>query len=53
LLRGWRRVTSTFKKATINDVVNTSHKEKAWNQNVDEFKMISYNYAFELKKPVE
>lgn len=44
-------VTATFKKATIKDIVNTSHEEKAWNENVDEFKMISYNYAFELKKP--
>ena len=44
-------VTATFKKATIKDIVTTSHEEKAWNANVDEFKMISYNYAFELKKP--
>jgi hypothetical protein len=44
-------VAATFKKATINDIVNNSHQEKAWNENVDELKTISYNYAFELKQP--
>jgi len=46
-------VAATFKKATVNDMVNTSHEEKAWRENVNEFKLINYKCAFELKKPVE
>jgi hypothetical protein len=33
------------KKATANEIVNTSHEEKAWNDNVNEFKVINYNYG--------
>jgi transcriptional regulator with XRE-family HTH domain len=45
-------VANSFKKATVNEIVNKSHEEKAWNENVDEFKTINYNYGFELKYPV-
>ena len=51
-LRAMEVVATSFKKATVNDIVNKSHEEKAWNENVDEFKTINYNYGFELKYPV-
>ena len=51
-LRAIEVVATSFKKATVNDIVNKSHEEKAWNENVDEFKTINYNYGFELKYPV-
>jgi putative zinc finger/helix-turn-helix YgiT family protein len=51
-LRAMEVVANSFKKATVNEIVNKSHEEKAWNENVDEFKMINYNYGFELKYPV-
>jgi len=51
-LRAMEVVATSFKKATVNYIVNKSHEEKAWNENVDEFKTINYNYGFELKYPV-
>jgi uncharacterized phage-associated protein len=51
-LKAMEVVANSFKKATVNDIVNKSHEEKAWNENVDEFKTINYNYGFELKYPV-
>lgn len=50
-LNAMQVVASEFRAATVNDIVNTSHQEKAWNENIDEFKMINYNYGFELKYP--
>ena len=51
-LKAVEAVVASFKKATVNEMVNTSHEEKAWNDNVNEFKVINYNYGFELKYPV-
>lgn len=51
-LKAVEAVVASFKKATVNEIVNTSHEEKAWNDNVNEFKVINYNYGFELKHPV-
>ena len=51
-LKAVEAVVASFKKATVNEIVNTSHEEKAWNDNVNEFKVINYNYGFELKYPV-
>lgn len=51
-LKAIEAVVASFKKATVNEIVNTSHEEKAWNDNVSEFKVINYNYGFELKYPV-
>jgi len=50
-LKAIEAVIVSFKKATVNEIVNKSHEEKAWNDNVEEFKTINYNYAFELKYP--
>jgi|SRR6185312_10594738 len=50
-LKAMEAVAASFKKATVNEIVSKSHEEKAWNDNVDEFKLISYDYAFELKYP--
>jgi hypothetical protein len=51
-LKAVEAVVASFKKATVNEMVSTSHEEKAWNDNVNEFKVINYNYGFELKHPV-
>jgi putative zinc finger/helix-turn-helix YgiT family protein len=51
-LKAMEVVVNSFKKATVNEIVNKSHEEKAWNENVNEFKTINYNYGFELKYPV-
>ncbi len=51
-LKAMEVVTASFKKATVNEIVNKSHEEKAWNDNVNEFEIINYNYGFELKYPV-
>ena len=51
-LKAAEAVVASFKKATVNEMVSTSHEEKAWNDNVNEFKVINYNYGFELKYPV-
>jgi len=51
-LKAMEAVAASFKKATANEIVSTSHEEKAWNDNVNEFKVINYNYGFELKYPV-
>jgi len=51
-LRVMEVVANSFKKATVNEIVNKSHEEKAWHENVDEFETINYNYGFELKYPV-
>ena len=50
-LKAIEAVVTSFKKATVNEIVNTSHEEKAWDENVNEFKVINYNYSFELKQP--
>lgn len=50
-LKAVEAVVASFKKATVNEIVNTSHEEKAWNDNVNEFRLINYNYGFELKYP--
>jgi putative zinc finger/helix-turn-helix YgiT family protein len=44
-------VAKYFKRTTINEIVNKSHEENAWINNVENFKPISYNYGFELKYP--
>jgi putative zinc finger/helix-turn-helix YgiT family protein len=44
-------IVASFKKATINEIVNKSHEEKAWKDNVNEFKIINYNFGFELNYP--
>lgn len=50
-LKAMQDVADTFKKSTVNEMVNKSHEEKGWNDNVNDFKLINYNYGFELKYP--
>lgn len=44
-------VATYFEKTTVNGIVNKSHEENAWTDNVEEFKAINYNYGFYLKYP--
>ncbi len=46
-----KAVAAYFERATVNSIVNKSHEEIAWAENVEEFKAINYNYGFELKYP--
>jgi putative zinc finger/helix-turn-helix YgiT family protein len=46
-----KTVAAYFEKATVNGIVNKSHEEIAWADNVEDFKVINYNYGFELKYP--
>lgn len=50
-LKAMESVVSCFKKVTVNEIVSKSHEEDAWNDNVTEFKVINYNYGFDLKYP--
>lgn len=44
-----KKVSERFKKCTTKQIVNLSHSEKAWQENVDGSDRISYEYSFELK----
>lgn len=41
-------VAKRFKNTSTNEIIEISHKEKAWTENNDEKKLINYKYAFEL-----
>ncbi|MHC1780181.1 MAG: type II toxin-antitoxin system antitoxin SocA domain-containing protein [Bacteroidales bacterium] len=41
-------VAERFKNTSTNDIIDISHKEKAWIENWEEKKLIDYNYSFEL-----
>jgi len=41
-------VAERFKNTTTNEIIEISHKEKAWIDNNAERKLIDYNYSFEL-----
>ncbi|WP_047451898.1 type II toxin-antitoxin system antitoxin SocA domain-containing protein [Alistipes sp. ZOR0009] len=43
-------VASRFKEVTTQDIIEISHREKAWLDNQDERKLISYQYGFELNE---
>ena len=48
-------VADTFKKVatknvTTKEIINISHKERAWLENEEERKIISYKYAFDLSQ---
>lgn len=45
-----RKVVATFKTTSTNDIIELSHLEKAWKENEQAKKVISYEYAFELKQ---
>ena len=43
-------VVNKFKGKKTNDIIEISHKEKAWQENEKDRKIISYKYAFELSQ---
>lgn len=43
-------VASRFKNASTAEIIKTSHQEKAWIENEAERRLISYQWAFELRK---
>jgi putative zinc finger/helix-turn-helix YgiT family protein len=47
-LRILENVTKRFKDTTTNEIIEISHREKAWQENKDEKKIIDYKYSFEL-----
>lgn len=42
------RVAERFRKTSTNEIIEISHKEKAWIENYPVQKIIDYNYSFEL-----
>jgi len=44
-----RTVLEKFRKARTSQLVDVSHNEPAWKANIDQKKLISYNYAFDLQ----
>lgn len=44
------QVVKTFKQTSVSDIIEISHREKAWYENFQEGrKIISYEYGFELE----
>lgn len=43
-------VAMRFKEVTTKDIIEISHREKAWLENKDEHKLISYLYGFEMNE---
>ena len=43
-----KMVAERFKKTSTNDIIDTSHKEKAWIENKESKKLIDYAYSFDL-----
>jgi len=41
-------IANRFKDTSTNDIIEISHKEKAWLENKDDKKLINYFYAFDL-----
>jgi len=41
-------VAERFKNTSTNEIIEISHREKAWIDNYSERKLIDYNYSFEL-----
>lgn len=45
-----KKVASVFKETSTNDMIELSHLEEAWKKNAKDKKIISYEFAFELKQ---
>lgn len=45
-----KKIVTTFKTTSTNDIIELSHLEKAWKENEKTKNVISYEYAFELKQ---
>jgi uncharacterized phage-associated protein len=41
-------IAERFKNTSTNEIIEISHKEKAWQENKDEKKIIDYKYSFDL-----
>jgi len=41
-------VAARFKHTSTKEIIEISHKEKAWLENDAEKKLIDYNYSFDL-----
>jgi len=41
-------VAERFKSVSTDDIIEISHKEKAWLDNKDKLELIDYLYAFDL-----
>lgn len=42
------KVAERFKNTSTNEIIAISHKERAWQENKDEKKLIDYKYSFDL-----
>ena len=47
-LQTLENIAERFKNTTTNEIIEISHKEKAWKENKDEKKIIDYKYSFDL-----
>ena len=41
-------IAGRFKNTSTNEIIEISHKERAWQENKDEKKLIDYKYSFDL-----
>jgi hypothetical protein len=41
-------IAERFKNTTTNEIIEISHREKAWQENKDEKRIIDYKYSFDL-----
>jgi uncharacterized phage-associated protein len=41
-------VASRFKNTSTTEIIEISHREKAWIENVEEKRIIDYRYSFDL-----
>lgn len=41
-------IAERFKNTSTNEIIEISHKEKAWQENKDEKKIIDYKYSFDM-----
>jgi putative zinc finger/helix-turn-helix YgiT family protein len=48
-LKVLEEVAARFKSFNTNRIINYSHKEKGWIENINEKRLIDYNYGFELQ----
>lgn len=42
------KIADRFKKTSTQEIIEISHREKAWIENVNEKRMIDYRYSFDL-----
>jgi hypothetical protein len=42
------KITERFKNTSTDEIIEISHREKAWQENIEEKKLIDYKYSFDL-----